>query len=134
MTAVLGAPPSISTHGLEFGPENTAVVAGETVVLRCRTDGVANANVRWWEFVTTPSGSMISDGSSIMPGHPYAARYSLILNDSVTYDLQIEPTVIEDGGYYACVDSNAVPPSITQLGAQLVIFGKIVLWQLRDKL
>jgi len=115
---------SIITHGLEYGPDNVAILQGETVVLRCRTDGVPTSNPRWYEFVTNPSGELISDGTQILPGHPNAARYQIITTDSITFDLQIEPTVWEDGGYYHCKDSNAVPPSTVVLGSQLIIIGK----------
>jgi hypothetical protein len=125
LTAFISLPvhgaPSTGTHGLEFGPENVAVLAGEDVVLRCRTDGVPNTNVRWFEFSTSSTGAMLSDGELILPTHPNSARYTIIHSDSVTYDLRISPTIWEDGAYYYCADSNGAPPSIVQLGAQLVI-------------
>lgn len=116
-----GSSDQVNPQGLEYGPENVAVYAGDTVVLRCVTDGVVGANIRWYEYATTSSGSMISDGNVTLSGHPNYARYSLIIPDSRTISLQISNTVVEDAGYYQCVDSNAAPPSITNLGAQLVI-------------
>jgi len=107
--------------GLEFGPDNLATLAGDSAIFQCVTDGVVNANIRWWEFVTNPSGVLVSDGGTLLPSHPNFARYELVISDSRTISLKINNVTLDDAGYYQCVDSNAAPPSITRLGAQLVV-------------
>ena len=113
-------------RGIEFGPDNVAAVADDYVILSCRTDGVANSNVRWYEYTTTSSidGALISDGDLLLPSHPNAARYQLIRSNSVTFDLRINNITLADGGFYSCQDSNASPPSTIRLGAQLIVFGE----------
>jgi hypothetical protein len=118
--AVLGsAIPSL--RGLEFGPENVAVYAGETTTLQCITDGVPSSNVRWYEFVLDSNGGLISDGGVILPSHPNADRYEIISPDSRTYSLRIRDINLNDAGLYQCIDSNAAPPSIVTRAAQLVV-------------
>lgn len=107
--------------GIEFGPDNVAVFTGESVSLSCVTDGVANANVRWWEFVSSSTGVLISDGSLLMPSHPNYLRYELIMDGARTFNLKINNVTLLDAGYYQCQDSNAAPPSTQLLGAQLVV-------------
>jgi hypothetical protein len=107
--------------GVEFGPDNVAVLAGDTTTLSCVTDGVANSNVRWYEYVTNPSGVLVSDGSTLLPSHPNYDRYELVLSDLRTFGLKINNINLNDAGYYQCQDSNAAPPSTTRLGAQLVV-------------
>jgi hypothetical protein len=101
-----------------------AVYAGESVTFQCITDGVANANVRWWEYVSSSAGVLISDGSTLLPSHPNYARYELILSDSRTFNLKINNVTLSDAGYYQCQDSNAAPPSTINIGVQLVVIGR----------
>lgn len=110
--------------GIEFGPDNVAVYAGGSVTFQCITDGVAGANIRWWEYVSSASGVLISDGSTLLPSHPNYARYELILSDSRTFNLKINNVSLTDAGYYQCQDSNAAPPSTVNFGAQLVVIGR----------
>ena len=98
-------------------------MAGDTTTLDCVTDGVANSNIRWYEYVTNSVGVLISDGDTLLPSHPNADRYELVLSDSRTIALKINNIKVNDAGYYQCQDSNAAPPSITRLGAQLVVLG-----------
>jgi len=107
--------------GLEFGPDNVAVVAGDTTTLNCVTDGVANSNIRWFEYATNPTGVLISDGETLLPSHPNFARYELVVSDSRTIALKINNINVNDAGYYQCQDSNAAPPSFTRFGSQLVV-------------
>jgi hypothetical protein len=107
--------------GVEFGPENVAALVGDTTTLQCVTDGVANSNIRWYEYVTNPNGVLVSDGDIILSGHPNSDRYELVRSDSRTFSLKINNINLNDAGYYQCQDSNAAPPSITRLGAQLVV-------------
>lgn len=118
---ILLTTPGLVQGGLEFGPQNVADYVGTTFVLQCITDGVPGANVRWFEFVTDPAGSLISDGTMVMPGHPNAARYQILTDGARSFNLQISSSVIADGGYYMCQDSNASPPAFVQFGAHLVI-------------
>jgi hypothetical protein len=112
---------SPSQHGIEVSPDNVAVVVGSTTVLNCASDGVATANIRWTEFVTSEDGVIISDGNTTMSSHPNSDRYALIMPDDRTFSLQISDIVLEDAGYYQCQDTNAAPPSIVRRGAQLVV-------------
>lgn len=119
-TAAVGA---VETpYGIETGPSNVAVLAGESVTLTCRTDGVSGSNIRWAEFITNPSGALISDGSIIVPSHPNYDRYQIITDETGrTFSLKISNVVLNDAGFYMCMDSNAALPSTFRLGAQLVV-------------
>lgn len=123
-TALGSVIPEVDQRGLELGPDNVAVLVGETTTLNCMTDGVVNSNVRWIEYVTiSGTGSIITDGTNMVPGHPNAARYELIYDGDRTYALKISNINLDDAGYYECVDSNAAPPSYIRFGAQLVVLG-----------
>lgn len=89
--------------------------------MQCVTDGVANANIRWFEYATTVNGDMISDGTVLIDSHPNRARYSINNNSTRTFNLIISNVNLQDAGYYECVDSNASPPAFTRLGADLII-------------
>jgi len=114
-----------STHSIETGPSNQAVVLGQNngVTLQCRVpaSSVGTTRVQWYEYGTVSTGNLISDGIVLLPGHPNSLRYSLNLTPSGYFDLYISPVVYEDGTYYKCQDFNASPPDQTELGAQLVI-------------
>jgi hypothetical protein len=107
--------------GVEIGPQNVAVLAGGTTVLECVSDGVETANLRWYEYATNDDGVIISDGAVLLPGHPNSDRYTLVMPDSRTINLQIADITLGDAGYYQCLDSNAAPPSTVRLGANLVV-------------
>jgi len=111
--------------GIEFGPDNVAVLLGDSNTLPCTTDGVANANIRWYEYVTDPNGVLVSDGGVLITSHPNYDRYELVLDDSRTISLKINDIVLEDAGYYQCQDSNAAPPATINRGAQLVVIGAL---------
>jgi hypothetical protein len=119
ITAASGA--VLQPKGIGVGPENLAVNLGSAAVLRCRSDDAPSSNIRWYEYITNPEGDIISDGETVIPGHPNSARYTIVHPDAVTFDLQINPTVWNDAGLYACVDSDVVPPSTGRLNVQLVI-------------
>jgi hypothetical protein len=115
---------SASQRYIETGPDNTAVVLNSNngVTLTCRVPSDdTTSRVQWFEYGTNPSGSIVSDGILLLPGHPNSIRYSLDLTNPGQYDLHINPIVAEDGTYYKCQDANAAPPDQTELGAQLVV-------------
>jgi len=118
---------SVSLYGLDpnQSPLNIAVYAGETVTLRCwvATNTAGTPRIQWSEFASSDNGQLISDGDFILPAHPNSARYSLVRNSSLQYDLQIANVNMADGGVYSCFDSNAPSTEKQRGAAQLVVIG-----------
>jgi hypothetical protein len=122
-----------------LGPQNTAIVLTQasTVTLPCcaTADSSSGARVQWWEYGTKgrPNGNQISDGNSVSSFHPNSARYSLSTAGGQCYNLTISGVVSADGTEYVCKDVNDDPPSVVQLGANLVVicslhlFGSVLL-------
>jgi hypothetical protein len=103
-------------------PANTACLIGDTVQLNCESDSeVPIVRIQWYEY-TTGGGRLISDNAVVSPGHPNAARYSIIQTTTTTFTLQINNVVFEDGGTYACMDSNSGPGSPYRGQAELIVF------------
>jgi hypothetical protein len=96
------------------GPQNDAQYYGPTVVLECEADS-STSRVQWIEYATNELGAPISDGDFIIPGHPNSARYLILHPTDTVYDLQINPTVVADGGTYKCEDVNGGAPALVQL-------------------
>jgi hypothetical protein len=120
-------------------PQNIANEAGVTVTIVCRSDNPDNPRIMWAEFATNPSGAIISDGTTILPGYPNQDRYRIIHDTDDQYDLEITKLVLEDGGLFVCQDVNlgsgvyrgkaentvlAGPPNCTNtIGSGVVIEG-----------
>jgi len=104
-------------------PKNEAAVVGSTVVLVCEVDNAPPASrVNWYELVTVPgSPQLLSDNENIAPGHINSARYSIIRVRDTQFYLEIRDIRIEDGGTYACVDSQSGPPNTYFGQAELVV-------------
>lgn len=109
--------------GINRAPQNAAVVQGSNVTLNCSADNMTSPpRIMWAEFASNPvAGSIVSDGPLVLPGHPQAARFEIINDDPLQYDLFIMDTVIADGGRYYCQDVNDGPPSQYAAGGQLII-------------
>jgi hypothetical protein len=109
----------VQPHGVAVGPLNTAVdlSVSTTTVLDCEaTDDQPTSRISWTEYVTSSAGSPISDNENVLGGHPNGARYAIDWDGNRTYDLVIEPTLLEDGGAYRCIDINdASVPHFAQL-------------------
>lgn len=113
---------AVEPRTIDVGPVNTAVYASSTTKLDCAASLTGSPRVQWWEYVTTPAGMQISDGPTVLPGHPNAARYSIDANEaSQVYNLQISPTYLPDAGRYQCRDINA---GDSALNAELVVIAK----------
>lgn len=96
------------------GPQNAALVAGPSLVLRCEAD-LETARVRWYEYVTDEGNpTQISDNEMIV-SHPWSDRLSILHPTATVYDLQINPTQYMDGGVFQCVDANGGGPLYAQL-------------------
>jgi len=117
---------TVSPHYIESGPENQAVVVGQTpngVRLTCRVPPEGTSTVQWLEFGTDPNGRLVSEGTFLLPTHPNFIRYSLDTDPpgSGRYDLIITDVTLADGTYYLCRDADSVPPAVTQRGADLIV-------------
>ena len=121
--AAFGGLVDTQSPGIHHGPENVAVLTAETTTLTCSTND--NANIRWYEYVTNPSGVLISDGKTLQPSHPNFDRYELVHTDLKTFSLKIRNINVNDAGYYQCQDSKAVSSSTVRRGAQLVVIGTL---------
>lgn len=111
-----------SPRQIEVGPLNTAVYSGSTALLECAAASIGLPRVQWWEYVTNPGGAQITDDDQILPGHPYASRYTLYADlATLTYNLGINSTFVGDGGLYKCEDHN----DASALFAELVIIGEL---------
>jgi len=80
------------------------------------------SRVLWNEFATNPGGPIISDNRTIGPGHPNAARYS-ILGEDPYFILEIRDLTLADGGTYLCQDINDVQSNLVRAYAELVVLG-----------
>ena len=81
-------------------PQNVAIVggAGTRIQLTCsRSSESTNARVMWAEFASSPNGAIISDGQTITPGHPNAARYEIVHDTDDQFDLVINDLDLADG-------------------------------------
>ena len=73
----------------------------------CRSDNLHDSpRIMWAEFATNPSGAIISDGTTILPGYINQDRYRIIHDTDDQYDLEITNLVLEDGGLFVCQDVN----------------------------
>jgi hypothetical protein len=107
------------------GPLNDAALAGNDVVLNCESTTTGLERVQFVEYQTNPNGAVISDGATLLPGHPNYFRHELTTDvDAGSYSLKIRTTILEDGGKYACRDINALPTPTTWY-SDLVILGTL---------
>jgi hypothetical protein len=114
-------------YGLDLTklPQNIAVYAGETVTFTCWVDeDTANPRIQWTEYAHSPNGGLISDGNSILPGHPQSERYSLNTSETRQFDLIIVNVGLADGGAYSCYDSNAPGTVKQRSAAQLIVIAE----------
>jgi hypothetical protein len=101
---------TVTRADVSVGPQNVAVVAGNQVILSCTSSLTENERIQFIEYVTNPAGSVISDGTTLLPGHDNYFRYGLVADAIAgTYELTIRDTVLADGGKYACRDINSLP-------------------------
>jgi len=93
-----------------LGPQNTAVDLSQpdvTTELECEaSDPRPITRVAWNEYITNTNGAPISDNEVTLSGHPNSARYSINWDGNAVYNLVINPTLLEDGGTYRCIDIN----------------------------
>lgn len=114
-----------TVYGLDpaLAPLNIAVYAGVDVTLRCwvSSTSAGNPRVQWTEFAYSSNGQLISDGDFILPAHPQSARYSLVRDNPLQFDLTIRAVTVNDGGVYSCFDANAPSTEKQRAAAQLVV-------------
>ena len=121
------ADPPASRRGIATGPQNEAVVAGSTLVLRCESDApVGVSRVAWYEYAYSPIGSIVSDNEDIVPSHPQRARYRIIHERDTQFDLEIRDALVTDGGTYRCRDMNDNAPNMYYRQAELTVLGEEV--------
>jgi hypothetical protein len=115
--------PEVSLRGLdeERLPLNTVVLQGNNATFTCSSLLGTNARIQWFEYISTPGGSLISDGSLVLPGHPNSARFSLDTSSPRQFDLTVINTVRADAGRYECVDSNAPVTEKKRQNAELTV-------------
>lgn len=104
-------------------PQNEAVMVGSTVLLICESvSPPPSSRINWYELVTVPGNpQIVSDNELITPGHVNADRYDIIRVNENQFYLEIKDVRIEDGGTYACVDSQSGPPNVYLGQAELVV-------------
>jgi hypothetical protein len=113
---------SSTKAGLVSGPQNVAMIAGPSLTLPCTVHVTETERVQWYEYGTNPQGELISDGNTVLPGHPNSLRYAILADPGQgSYPLYVYPTLVADGTYYQCVDVNAVQPETPSYGAQVVM-------------
>jgi hypothetical protein len=86
---------------------NVALIVGPSVRFDCTmTSDIPK--IQWYEYVTSPPNPiLISDGSTLLPGHPNYLRYSL--NYTSTHsNLTLLSTVKADGGEYGCTEGTSI--------------------------
>lgn len=117
-------PETPNQRSLTTVPDNTHVMAGNTVVFPCAVADFSVSRVQWFEFVTTGQAQLISDNSIILPSHPNAHRYSIIqVGSNNDFYLEIAATELADGGTYVCLDANSGPPETYSWQIELVVIG-----------
>ena len=106
-------------------PQNLAVLSGTTATLTCEASTDVGVRIMWLEYAFDPATPrLISDGIAVTPGHPEAARYSILQTRPTQFDLVISPTVLADGGRYICMDAQDGLPNVYRGNAELVIIGR----------
>ena len=117
------AEPYVRLKPLSETPQNEAVTAGGTVILRCAVvDPPPASRVLWAELTTATGGMAISDGENILPTHPNRDRYRIIHESSREFHLEIRDVRLSDDGQYVCQDIEAT--ASYRASAQLVVLGK----------
>lgn len=111
-----GATPNI----LEVVPINVAVYLGDNVTLTCAAVDDDFYRIQWLEFPYT-GGDVISDGVAINPGHPQAARYTILQPTPQTFNLHIRDVQWADAGKYHCEDVFNGLPTVYRGSAQLIV-------------
>jgi hypothetical protein len=108
---------SVQPRSITKGPLNFATYAGPAVKLTCSAN--IDDRVQWIEYATSPvGGSIVSDGSVLLPSHPNFNRSLLEANEETgSYNLTITQTIVNDGGRYECKDALTG----TSLSADLII-------------
>jgi len=110
LAIIVGCMFSASLGDITQGPLNDATLVGNDVTLYCESTTTGLERVQFLEYQTNPNGSLISDGATLLPGHPNYFRHELVTDvNAGTYSLKIRTTVLEDGGKYACRDAAALP-------------------------
>jgi hypothetical protein len=112
--------------GLTASPRNTHVYVGATVTFECDVaDPTPGSRVHWYEYALTPGGNpqMISDNENLLPGHPNAGRYRIVVDPVLRtkFHLEISGVSVADGGAYACMDAFASIPDVTSGLAELIV-------------
>jgi hypothetical protein len=117
------AVPEVGLRGLDASrlPLNTYSMPGNNVTFTCSSSVGSNARIQWHDFSKLEWGDLISDGSSILPGHPNAARFSINATSPRQFDLTIHNVELGDGGKYQCSDSNAPSTEKQRHSAYLTI-------------
>lgn len=110
LAIVVGCLFSASLGDIVQGPLNDAVLVGNDITINCQATATGLERIQFLEYQTNPSGAIISDGSSLLPGHPNYFRQELTADVGAgTYSLKIRASVLEDGGKYSCRDINSLP-------------------------
>jgi len=110
LAIIVGCMFSASLGDITQGPLNDATLVGNDVTLYCESTTTGLERVQFLEYQTNPAGALISDGATLLPGHPNYFRHELVTDvNAGTYSLKIRTTVLEDGGKYACRDAAALP-------------------------
>jgi len=110
-----------SRKTLTVTPQNTAVLAGDTVILECEVqDPPPDSRILWAEYITFAQGSTISDNEFLL-SHPNRLRYAIIHDSPTMFHLQISNVQMTDGGAYMCSNSMSGDPDVWRGEVQLVV-------------
>ena len=100
---------------LDVTPVNTAVLSGQSAVLRCRSSSGVSATISWTQ--RRVNVSIIAAGCTLLPN--ISPVYSLTSDGAGQCDLVISSVDASLTGVYGCVEATGETPQ-----AYLTIIGK----------
>ena len=112
---------------MDVRPVNTAVLDGQSAVLRCHSDLGTSAVVGWTRSVAGGADEIIAAACDLLPAlkPTLSSVYSLISDDAGQCDLVVNRTNTSLTGLYICTEST------DSAAAQLTIIGELLSMLLR---